>query len=423
MASGVTGQRAGRTRLSPEARRAQVLAAARRVFLTSGSEGATIKAIARSAEVTETAIYHHFPSKDELFRQAVEEPLHALVSAVRSRMHELAQRPDMSRRQLLATANETFLAAMVEIAPLLAVTLFSEGEQSREFYTTQIWPQLTEAVDALITAGWPVQRADPELATLGFLGVHYGVVMDSVLAEEKLDVAEAAAHITALFEGSIESRRAAGARPATAARRRERMAGPDRRNLIIAAAREAFLETGLSGTRMKDIARRAGLTDAGLYAHFDSKDELYRAAVQLPLERLVARFTAEIRTLADDPAADRAELLRRANEQLLGCMVELTPLLALALFSELEPGRRFYREVFLPRLEEATLSIVRGVYGAAAPAQDELDVLVEAILGVHFGVALDNLMRGREVDVPKVAARLSELIVLPEPPDPVRAGR
>jgi hypothetical protein len=73
----------------------------------------------------------------------------------------------------------------------------------------------------------------------------------------------------------------------------------------------------------------------------------------------------------------------------------------------------FYREVFLPRLEEATLGMVRGIYGAEAPPDDDLDIVVEAMLGVHFGVALDNLMRGRPVDVPKVAARLSELITLP----------
>ena len=44
---------------------------------------------------------------------------------------------------------------------------------------------------------------------------------------------------------------------------------------------------------------------------------------------------------------------------------------------------------------------------------------VERLIGKRqpFGVALDNLMRGRPVDVPKVAARLSELITLP-PADP-----
>jgi AcrR family transcriptional regulator len=409
--NGSGGRTTRRTRLAPEVRRAQVLTIAREVFLASGSQGATLKGIATAAGVTETAIYHHFSSKEELFRQAVEEPLNRMVTTVRDRMQELVVQPDMSRRRLLATANETFLAAMVDIAPLLAVTLFSDPEQEREFYTTEVWPRLMAAIEALISAGWPVERADPELATLGFLGVHYGVVMDAVLSEEKLDVPLAAAQITALFEGSI-GEDAVPNPPAAAPRRRERLTASHRRRLIIEAAREAFLEKGLSGARMKDIAQRVGLTDAGLYAHFDSKDELYLAAVQEPLERLVRRFTVDIRALADEPGADRGELLRRANEQLLKCMVELTPLLALALFSELEPGREFYREVFLPRLEEATLSIVKTIYGKQDPPED-LDVVVEAMLGVHFGVALDNLMRGREVDVPRVAAQLSRMIVLP----------
>lgn len=424
MGSATTGTRGRRSRLTPELRRAQVLDAAREVFLTNGLAGATVKGIARLAGVTETAVYHHFPSKDELFRQAVEEPLQLLATTVQDRMQRLVQQPGMTRRELLAEANEVFLAAMVEIAPLLAVTLFAEPEGSREFYRTAIWPRLSSAIEALITAGWPLQRSDPELATLGFLGVHYGVVMDSVLAEETLDVPAAAAHITALFEGSIGARPpsaapdpglTSGSAP-TAPRRRERLAAPHRRALIIDAAREAFLDKGLSGARIKDIAERAGLTEAGLYAHFGSKDELYVEAVREPLERLVARFTADIRTLAADPTVHRSELLRLANEQLLGCMVELTPLLALALFTELEQGRIFYREAFLPRLEEAILSMVMSIYGAAPPAREDLDVMVEAMLGVHFGVALDNLMRGRAVDVPQVAARLSRLIVLPDAP-------
>jgi AcrR family transcriptional regulator len=399
-----------RTRLAPDVRQAQVLAAARDVFLRSGLLGTTVKAIADTVGVTETAIYHHFASKDELFRKAVEEPLHRLVTDVRNEMRELVDKPSTSRRALLAAANEVFLGAMVEIAPLLAVTLFGEAERGREFYTTEIWPQLNQAIEALITAGWDLDRADPELATLGFLGVHYGVVMDSVLADEVLDVPRAAAQITALFEGSI---RAESPIPQPAPKRRERLTASHRRPLILQAAREAFLDKGLTGTRMKDIASRAGLSDAGLYAHFESKDELYQAAVQEPLERLVGRFTSDIGLLSAGPDVDRQALLLRANEQLLACMVELTPLLAVALFSELDKGRVFYREVFLPRLEEATLGMVRGIYGAEAPPDDDLDIVVEAMLGVHFGVALDNLMRGRQVDVPKVAARLSELITLP----------
>jgi len=407
---------AKRTRLSPEVRQSQVLDAAREVFVRSGLAGATVKDIAAAAGVTDSAVYHHFASKEEIFHKAIDDRLHQLVVDVRDRMRELTDRVGQDRVKLLGSANEIFLQAMVEIAPLLAVTLFSEPRRSRELYITSIWPRLNEAIQILIDAGWSVERTDPHLATLGFLGVHYGVVMDAVLSEETLDVPLAAAQITAVFQGSIEPSQNVGVEvdiPRSSGRRRERLSAPQRRRMILSAAREAFLERGLTGTRMKDIAAIVGLTEAGVYAHFESKDELYRAAVQEPLERLVARFTSMTSQRAARHDSDRQALLLQANEHLLSCMVELTPLLAVALFSELEKGRQFYRDVFLPSLERAILTMVREVYGAEAPSEKDLGVVVDAMLGVHFGVALDNLMRGREVDIPETAARLAGMIVLP----------
>ena len=77
---------ANRARLSPELRQSQVLDAARDVFTRSGIAGTTVKDIAAAAEVTETAVYHHFASKEEIFRKAVDERLHQLVLGVRDRM-------------------------------------------------------------------------------------------------------------------------------------------------------------------------------------------------------------------------------------------------------------------------------------------------------------------------------------------------
>jgi AcrR family transcriptional regulator len=47
-----------------------------------------------------------------------------------------------------------------------------------------------------------------------------------------------------------------------------------RRAAIIEAAREGFVENGYAETSMRDIAKRAGMTHAGLLHHFDSKADL-----------------------------------------------------------------------------------------------------------------------------------------------------
>lgn len=57
-----------------------------------------------------------------------------------------------------------------------------------------------------------------------------------------------------------------------------------------------FAEQGYDAASMNDIAVLAGLKKASLYAHFTSKDELYRAALELALaaeaEHVRAQFAA-----------------------------------------------------------------------------------------------------------------------------------
>jgi AcrR family transcriptional regulator len=65
-----------RQRLTAEARKSSILAAARRAFTETGDmNGTTIKLIAERSGISEGVIYRHFESKDQLFFEAVVEPL------------------------------------------------------------------------------------------------------------------------------------------------------------------------------------------------------------------------------------------------------------------------------------------------------------------------------------------------------------
>ncbi|WOE73865.1 TetR/AcrR family transcriptional regulator [Alterisphingorhabdus coralli] len=48
---------------------------------------------------------------------------------------------------------------------------------------------------------------------------------------------------------------------------------------IMEAARDAFLENGYDGTRMADIARRAGIAEGTVYLYFRTKNDLMRAFI------------------------------------------------------------------------------------------------------------------------------------------------
>ncbi|WP_187774750.1 TetR/AcrR family transcriptional regulator [Billgrantia pellis] len=60
-------------------------------------------------------------------------------------------------------------------------------------------------------------------------------------------------------------------------RKRTRLAAPVRRQYILDAALDEFSIAGFEGATVERIASRAGITKAGLYAHFKSKEELFEA--------------------------------------------------------------------------------------------------------------------------------------------------
>lgn len=49
---------------------------------------------------------------------------------------------------------------------------------------------------------------------------------------------------------------------------------------LMAAALELFVEKGFVGTRLEDVAARAGVSKGTLYLYFDSKEALFKAVVQ-----------------------------------------------------------------------------------------------------------------------------------------------
>jgi AcrR family transcriptional regulator len=62
--------------------------------------------------------------------------------------------------------------------------------------------------------------------------------------------------------------------------RRRRLPRERRRELLEQAAAELFAEHGYAGTRLEDVAARAGVTKQLLYRHFSDKTALYLALLE-----------------------------------------------------------------------------------------------------------------------------------------------
>src|SRR6516162_7705708 len=65
--------------------------------------------------------------------------------------------------------------------------------------------------------------------------------------------------------------------PVVSSNDRRRLSSGDRRQQLIRTAVELFSRHGFSGTRTKDIAAACGVSEAILFRHFATKEDLYRA--------------------------------------------------------------------------------------------------------------------------------------------------
>ena len=81
----------------------------------------------------------------------------------------------------------------------------------------------------------------------------------------------------------------------------------DKAQLIICAAREAFLEKGYDGESMDEVASRAGVAKQTVYARYASKDALFLAVV----ESLQGRMLSAVSATGSLPIRDRLQQIAR----------------------------------------------------------------------------------------------------------------
>jgi AcrR family transcriptional regulator len=89
--------------------RARLIAAARRLFVTSGYAATSTPALVAEADVTRGALYHHFPDKQAIFRAVVEAESKAVAVAI-----DDADAPDRSTLEQLLLGAEAYIGTMRE---------------------------------------------------------------------------------------------------------------------------------------------------------------------------------------------------------------------------------------------------------------------------------------------------------------------
>jgi TetR/AcrR family transcriptional regulator len=132
--------------------------------------------------------------------------------------------------------------------------------------------------------------------------------------------------------------------------RTPRMPGEDRRRQLLRVAIDSFARNGFSGTKTKDIAAAAGVSEAILFRHFVSKEDLYHAILDEKEATLGGeRWFVEMNELAD--RRDDRGLFRHVAGQLIRSFREDAAFHRLLLYASLEGhllADLFYERFGLP---------------------------------------------------------------------------
>ena len=125
--------------------------------------------------------------------------------------------------------------------------------------------------------------------------------------------------------------------------RAARISATERRRQILAVATTLFARQGFQGTKTRKISEKAGVNEALLFRHFDSKEGLYWAVLDAKCR--ARRGFAELKTLLHS-GKPVPEVFAALAEGLLRRNLDDASVLRLWLFSGLENHRlyrRFYR--------------------------------------------------------------------------------
>jgi AcrR family transcriptional regulator len=176
---------APRRRLTGAARKSSILEAARRAFTETGDmNGTSIRFIADRAGISEGMIYRHFESKDQLFIEAVVEPLTEAIDQLVAAAKVVDQDEPLTPERQLATMNGLYralLSTLEEILPLLGLVLFGDPQVARRFYRESFSVAMDRLAAAWreVEARYGFEAESPEISARAVMGIALILALES----------------------------------------------------------------------------------------------------------------------------------------------------------------------------------------------------------------------------------------------------
>lgn len=178
-----------------------------------------------------------------------------------------------------------------------------------------------------------------------------------------------------------------------------------RRDEIMAAAKDVFARKGFHATTIADIAKEAGLAYGSVYWYFDSKDDLFHALMAVEEQALRAHVSSALAALNALPDAAGGEATLRTAVQATFEFFEADKATVKLLFRDAYAlGDRFEKhlggiyERFIDEIETFIVAAQRRGEVVAAPPRMVAFTLA-ALIGqlAHRRLATDDGVRAAEV--------------------------
>jgi AcrR family transcriptional regulator len=172
-------------RLTAEARKKSILQAARRAFTETGDmNGTTIRHIAERGGISEGVIYRHFESKDQLFFEAVVEPLSDAVDQLVAASEVVDRDEPLTPERQLQTLNGLYrqlITTLEEILPLLGLVLFGDPKVARRFYRDNFAVAMDRLANAwqAVEDRYGVHQASPDISARAVMGIALVLALES----------------------------------------------------------------------------------------------------------------------------------------------------------------------------------------------------------------------------------------------------
>ena len=286
--------RAEGVRRRPKDRKAQIARASAEAFSTLGYYGVSMETIAKRVGISAAALYRHYSSKYELFRDAVLNLGQQLVDCT-AFADEVAGDPQLALRRLVSALIDTAMANRESgglyrwegrylraddqaslIAQMRMVHLRIQRplmEIRRELTSRQRWMLSTSALSVIGSivdhrAKLPAIQVRALLADLA----------DAVLAADLPDVTDGVAEPRSPLASPSET---------------------PKYEALLNESMRLFNLKGYRDTSMEDIAMAVGMPASGIYRYFSGKSDILAAAFRRAADRLSGELSAIVGTVPD----------------------------------------------------------------------------------------------------------------------------